>query len=126
MEINERISRHHSPAAYLWPLLIFLIVGGVLLWRFWPWEGSSDIDPNAAPRPVVARGDLAEDEKTTIAVFKQASPAVVHITTLAIRQDRVTFDLFQIPRAQARASRGTIRAILSPIITSSRVRMRPR
>src|SRR6266436_2343567 len=55
-------------------------------------------DPNAAPRPVVARGDLAEDEKSTIALFKAASPSVVYITTLDVQQDRFTLDLHQIPR----------------------------
>ena len=41
-------------------------------------------DPNAAPRPVAARGDLMELEKTTIDIFKASSPSVVHITTLAL------------------------------------------
>jgi S1-C subfamily serine protease len=40
---------------------------------------------NADQRPVVARGDLAEDEKSTIELFKRASPSVVYITTLARR-----------------------------------------
>ncbi len=39
----------------------------------------------AEPRPVAARGDLAEDEKSTIELFKHASPSVVYITTLSRR-----------------------------------------
>lgn len=49
------------------------------------------------PRIVEPRGDLAEDEKTTIEVFRQASPGVVHITSVAVRRDRLSLDLFQIP-----------------------------
>ncbi len=44
------------------------------------------------------RGDLAEDEKSMIALFRQASPSVVHITTLAVRQDAFSFDVLQIPQ----------------------------
>jgi S1-C subfamily serine protease len=47
---------------------------------------------------VTPRGDLAEDEKSIIAVFQHVSPSVVHITTLAVRQNGFTFDLQQIPQ----------------------------
>ena len=33
------------------------------------------------PHPIVARGDLAPDEQTTIALFRTNAPSVVHITT---------------------------------------------
>jgi len=33
-----------------------------------------------------------------IAIFRQASPSVVHITTLAVRQDAFSFDVMQIPQ----------------------------
>jgi S1-C subfamily serine protease len=39
----------------------------------------------AEPRVVAARGDLAEDERSTIELFKRASPSVVYITTLSRR-----------------------------------------
>ena len=55
-------------------------------------------DPNAVPRPVVARGDLAEDEKATIALFKAASPSVVYITTSAVQKDGFSLNLHEIPR----------------------------
>jgi S1-C subfamily serine protease len=50
-------------------------------------------DPNATPRVVAARGDLAEDEKSTIELFKAASPSVVHITTLQVDQFSLNADL---------------------------------
>src|SRR5437867_10880795 len=85
--------------AFQWPLLLLLILSGVLLWRFLPnWSPrSSGLNLNAEPRAIVPRGNLAEDEQSTIELFKQTSPSVVHITTMAVRQDRVTFDLLQIP-----------------------------
>lgn len=55
-------------------------------------------DPDANPRPVQARGDLASDEKSTIDLFKQASPSVVFITSLAVQRDRFSLDIHQIPR----------------------------
>jgi ferric-dicitrate binding protein FerR (iron transport regulator) len=63
-------------------LALLLAVG---LWSFWaivpkPWR---DHDPAAEPRPVTARGELAELETTAVEVFRSAAPAVVHITTLA-------------------------------------------
>jgi len=51
----------------------------------------------AEPRPVVARGDLAEDEKATIALFKAASPSVVYITTLAKRAINF-FEMTEVPQ----------------------------
>src|SRR5579862_1295291 len=38
--------------------------------------------PATEPRPITPRGDLAAEEKSTIALFKQANPSVVFITTL--------------------------------------------
>ncbi len=54
-------------------------------------------DPRAAPRQVAARGDLAAQEKSTIALFRQASPSVVHITAIAVQRDLFTLKPYQIP-----------------------------
>ena len=43
--------------------------------------------PDAEPRTVAARGDLAEDEKSTIELFRKSSPSVVHVTNIALQQD---------------------------------------
>jgi 2-alkenal reductase len=45
------------------------------------------------PRVVAARGDLAESEKATIALFERASPSVVHVFAQAAAQDRGLMDL---------------------------------
>jgi S1-C subfamily serine protease len=77
-------------------LLVGLCVGALLTWRIMA-HGAAARDPSAAPRPVTPRGDLAADEKSTIALFRQASPSVVHITTVTVARDFFTLNLLQIP-----------------------------
>ena len=75
-------------------------MAALALWTIWtvipkPWR---DLDPDAAPRPVAARGDLAEIERTTIEIFRTASPSVVHITTLVTAAGPFSLDVQQIPQ----------------------------
>lgn len=55
-------------------------------------------DPKAAPRAVSPRGELWPDEKSTIGLFRQASPAVVNITAIGVQRDLFTLNLYQIPQ----------------------------
>ena len=55
-------------------------------------------DRTARPRLVTPRGDLAQDEKSTIELFKQVSPSVVYITSIALRRDYLSFRALEIPR----------------------------
>jgi S1-C subfamily serine protease len=89
-----------SPWSFLGPLLILLLAVGALAYFVGGWghRGGPANDPNATPRTVTARGDLAADEKATIELFKEASPSVVYITTLAVARDRFTLDLREIPQ----------------------------
>jgi S1-C subfamily serine protease len=89
--------RRHPWSLIVWPLVLLLILALLLVWRFWPRTPWSGQDPNAVARAVTPRGNLAEDEKTTIAIFREASPSVVHITTLTLRQDALSLNLQQIP-----------------------------
>ncbi|HXG50255.1 MAG TPA: trypsin-like peptidase domain-containing protein [candidate division Zixibacteria bacterium] len=59
--------------------------------------GAALNDPRAQPRAVTPRGDLGADEKATIALFRQASPSVVHITSIAVQRDLFSLNLLQIP-----------------------------
>src|SRR5688500_557861 len=88
-----------SPWSIVGPLLMLLaaVAGLTSFVGGWRWRGSVN-DPNATPRTVTARGDLAGDEKATIELFKEASPSVVYITTLAVQRDRFTLDLHEIPQ----------------------------
>ena len=54
--------------------------------------------PAAQSRAVAPRGPLNAEESNHIAVFKAASPSVVHITTLEVGRDVFTADLTQLPR----------------------------
>ncbi len=69
-----------NPSFYRLPFFALLILCGVLLWRINRF-GYSLHNPNAQPKPITARGDLAQDEKATIQLFRAASPSVVFITT---------------------------------------------
>ena len=92
---NHQRSRY-SFLNYLWVPLVCLGLVVVLLWKLWA-HGASPVVPRAAPRPVAPRTDLSADEKATIALFRRASPSVVHITTLAVARDIFTLNLLQIP-----------------------------
>jgi len=75
---------------------LLLILGLVLLLRAY-WD-SGVHDPNAVPRAVTARGDLAADEQATIELFRQASPSVAYITSLTLQRDFFSLNLFEIPQ----------------------------
>lgn len=48
--------------------------------------------------PIVARGDLAQDEQSTIALFRSASPSVVFVTNIALRRDAFTLRPLEVPQ----------------------------
>ena len=80
-----------------WLVAVLLITISVLLLR------NAGFIPGFSPhgatqsRPVTPRGDLADDEKSTIEIFRKASPSVVHITTLTHRRDRLSLNVLEIP-----------------------------
>lgn len=47
----------------------------------------------STPRVVAARGDLADSEKSTVALFERASPSVVHVFAQSAAQDRGLLDI---------------------------------
>ncbi|HEX2163771.1 MAG TPA: trypsin-like peptidase domain-containing protein, partial [Thermoanaerobaculia bacterium] len=59
---------------------------------------ATDDSPAAQPPTVVARGDLAADERATIELFRNASPAVGNVTSVSVARDRFSFNLLEIPR----------------------------
>jgi S1-C subfamily serine protease len=93
-------SQRYPQRSSAWPLIVslLLLIGGLGLFAWqvgWIRWVTPDTDPNAVPRAVTARGDLAADEKSTIELFKTAAPSVVYITTL--QNNRFLFNLEQIP-----------------------------
>jgi S1-C subfamily serine protease len=81
-------------------LLLIVVIVALALWYLEPWHDRPQPGPfpDAIPRAVTARGNLAEDEQNNIAVFKAASPSVVHITTTALQRDFFSRDILQVPR----------------------------
>jgi S1-C subfamily serine protease len=64
-----------------------------------PWLDSATLnDPKSAPRAVSSRAELWPDERSTIGLFRQASPAVVNITAIGVQRDLFTLNLYQIPQ----------------------------
>lgn len=84
-------------AKYFWPAVALLSVAILLAPQSWL-GGATLTNPKVAPRPVAPRGELMPEEKSTIAIFKQASPSVVNITTIGIERDMFTLNQYQIPQ----------------------------
>ena len=81
---------------YFWAAVALSLLAALFARQSWLSSASLN-DPRATPRAVAPRGDLSSEEKTTIALFRQASPSVVHITAIAVQRDLFTLNLYQIP-----------------------------
>lgn len=87
-----------SGDGYRWvALLLVVLLLAVLLRPYFSGRGPLH-DPLAEPRAITPRGELAPNEQATIELFRAASPSVVHITTVQVRRDAFSFNLFEIPR----------------------------
>ncbi len=81
------------------PLLLLIIIAVILYLfsqTFFPQLGQ--LDQNARPRTVAVRGDLGADEQNTIEVFRQVSPSVVYITSIAIQRSIFNLNVYEIPK----------------------------
>jgi S1-C subfamily serine protease len=85
-------------ALYPLVLLVLIVLAGLLVYRIFFSAETERFDGNAAPRAITPRGNLAEDERTTIELFRNASPSVVHITNLARGRDRLSLRITEIPQ----------------------------
>lgn len=99
-------------------LLVVIVLGVMLGWQSGLFFGADSKTQNSSIRSqpisqqtgqqvpqlanihpaVTPRGSLAEDERSTIELFKAASPSVVHITTHRVEQDFFSLDMYKIPR----------------------------
>jgi S1-C subfamily serine protease len=93
---EQRVSRSQI-ARYCWPVVALAAVAILLSQQSWL-GGAALNDPKATARTVSPRGELLAEEKSTIALFKQASPSVVNITSLGIQRDLFTLNQYQIPQ----------------------------
>ncbi|PQO27684.1 S1C family serine protease [Blastopirellula marina] len=82
----EAHGRSHSNAIALLRVFLYCLVVAVFgAWAISYWTTPTDeqvvLNPDAQPRVVTPRGDLADDEQSTIDLFENSSDAVVFITT---------------------------------------------
>ena len=81
--------------------LIWLTVAGAILiglWHYLPPLNQAAELPDARPRTVAPRGDLAADEQSNIKLFEHSRDSVVYITTSEQVRDFWTRDVFSEPR----------------------------
>ena len=79
-----------------WTTLAAVLVA--VVWQSVPLIQAGVLSWQAEPRVVAARGDLAADEKSTIALFESARNSVVFISTAARVIDPWTRNVYEIPR----------------------------
>ncbi len=80
------------PSGWLLGMIAMLLIGFALATWWNRWLQRPLHDPRSTSRPVTPRGDLAEDEKATVDLFRSQSSAVVFITTAKIGVDWRRFD----------------------------------
>ncbi|WP_086617124.1 S1C family serine protease [Erythrobacter tepidarius] len=93
-------SYSHEPDRFLRRLFATGFIAAVLivLWQTLP-ALQAWLDPQTAtPRTVTPRGDLAADEKATIALFEKSRDSVVFISTTQLVEDAWTRNVFAVPR----------------------------
>jgi S1-C subfamily serine protease len=78
-------------------LVIFVIIILGLWWFLDPLQRYY-FSRNAEPRAVTARGDLAADEQNTIDIFRNNSPSVVYVTSIALRRGFFSLNAVEIPQ----------------------------
>jgi S1-C subfamily serine protease len=77
-------------------VLVFIVFAG--LWWIYMQSRKPALDPEAEPRAVTARGDLASDERSAIEIFQSVSSSVVYITSVELRRSLFTLNVYEIPR----------------------------
>ena len=81
--------------------LLWITVSAAILiglWRYLPAVNQAAELPDARPRIVAPRGDLAADEQSNIKLFEQSRDSVVFITTSERVRDLWTRNVFSEPR----------------------------
>jgi S1-C subfamily serine protease len=93
---REDLPPTRRPGTGVWPLAVAVLLG--LLAGQWFFGRGARREPEAAvPRPVTARGDLSQEERATVELFKTTSPSVVYVTSLA-RRTVGWFNVMEVPQ----------------------------
>src|SRR5919106_902960 len=97
-EVSQTNRKSARPYAWVYSGIAIGLYMLTVLFVRQSWVGSASLnDTRAVSRTIASRGDLSSDEKSTIALFRQASPAVVNITAIGVQRDFFTLNLYQIP-----------------------------
>jgi len=80
------------------PLLLAILLGLIVGWAMYRLADDWMARKAAVPRVVTPRGELAADEAATIAIFENASPSVVFITSVALQSRFFGLDVTRIPQ----------------------------
>ena len=80
------------------PLLLGILIGLLAGWLLTAKIRGHFDRRSASPRAVTPRGNLADEEKTTIDIFEEAAPSVVYITSVTSRREVVGFRLYEVPQ----------------------------
>jgi S1-C subfamily serine protease len=94
---REGLPPARRPGTGVWLLAVAVLLGLLAGQWFFGRGGRREPPAAAAPRPVAARGDLSQEERATVELFKTASPSVVYITSLA-RRSVGWFDVMEVPQ----------------------------
>jgi S1-C subfamily serine protease len=78
--------------------LALVVVACVVGWLAFQTFQPTPLDPKAVSRVVEARGDLASDEQNTIDIFRNTAPSVVYITSIAVRRNLFSLNVYEIPQ----------------------------
>ncbi len=84
-----------------WLSILLLAVAAALVFTVVRDRQRSEPETAAAapePRAITPRGDLASEEQSTIQLFNQVSPSVVHVTSVDVRRSRLTLSEHEIPQ----------------------------
>lgn len=80
-------------------LLLFpAVLCGGLVYLFGSSWWAGGLMPDAQPRAITPRGDLAADEQATIDLFKAVSASVVHVTNVTVHNDPFGLKVQAVPR----------------------------
>lgn len=97
-DFRQRFSPQNGTGVSSWLVALLLFSGG--LWALssagiWPFSRNW---VNAVSRPITPRGDLSDDERTTIEIFRESLPSVVYISSLTVNRAQASPNPVQITR----------------------------
>ncbi len=94
--MNSSYDNQNEKKGNLLRLLIILAAVAAVLWYLS--SPRNLYDPEAEPRPVTARGNLADDEQNTIGLFEATAASVVYITSIELRRSLFSLNVYEIPQ----------------------------